>query len=206
MFGIQHYATFIFAVLVFQLIPGPGTLAILGTTARHGTRAGMGAVLGTLTGDLVYMLAAMLGLATLLMAWPSVFATMKWVGIAYLIWIGWQLLRTPLSKEGPEKASSPGLGVHFRKGLAVCLTNPKAIMFFMAFFPLFLASDADTLTLILLVGHVSLICLAYQTLLVFIGNALARRLAHIPALRRLASRLTGLALIGFGLRLALDQR
>lgn len=206
MFGIQHYTSFILAVFVFQLIPGPGTFAILGATARQGIGAGMGAVGGTLTGDLIYMLAAVLGLAALLAAWPGVFAAMQWLGIAYLCWIGWQLLLQPVSDAGAERQQKISVWGHFRTGLAVCLTNPKSVMFFMAFFPLFLDTHADTQTLALLIVHVSLISLAYQSLLVLAGNTLARRLSHIPALRRIATRLAGLALIGFGLRLAFDQR
>ncbi|MDX9996208.1 MAG: hypothetical protein RBS28_12880, partial [Rhodocyclaceae bacterium] len=60
MFDIQHYASFLIAILVFQAVPGPGTVAILDATARHGVRAGFGAVLGTLLGDLLYMTAAVL--------------------------------------------------------------------------------------------------------------------------------------------------
>jgi len=206
MAGIQHYASFIGAVLLFQLIPGPGTVAILSASARYGVAAGMATVLGTLAGDFCYMLAAILGLASLLAAWPGVFSTLQWIGIAYLVWLGLKLLRAQsvAAEEGIKKQS--GNWSHVRTGLAVCLTNPKAIMFFMAFFPLFLDVRADTQTLAILVAHVSVICLIYETMLVIVGNALAKHLSRIPAIRWIATRLAGVALIGFGLRLALDRR
>ena len=205
MFGIQHYASFVTAILIFQLVPGPGTLAILSATARDGVRAGLGAVLGTLLGDFLYMLAAVMGLAALVAAYPIAFSALRWFGIAYLVWVGITLLRAGGGKE--QAASAPmGGRAHFRRAFAVSLTNPKVILFFMAFFPLFLRPGARPLTLGLMMVHVTLISFLYQFGLVLLGNALARRLARIPAVRAVGTRLAGLALVGFGIRLALDNR
>jgi leucine efflux protein len=206
MFGIQHYASFVAAILLFQLVPGPGTLAILGATARGGVRAGMGAVLGTLLGDFLYMLAAVLGLAALLTAYPIAFAALRWFGIGYLVWIGIGFLRAASSSCPREEASPMDWRLHLRRAFAVSLTNPKVIMFFMAFFPLFLQPDAKPLTLGVMMVHVTLLSSLYQGGLVLIGNLLARRLAKIPAARTLATRLAGLALVGFGVRLALEGK
>lgn len=200
MFDIQNYPSFIAAILLFQLIPGPGTLAILNATARHGTRAGMAAVVGTLIGDFVYMVAAVAGLAALMQTLPELFRFMQWLGAAYLVWIGIGLLR----READTVPASPAL--HLRQAMAVSLTNPKVILFFVAFFPLFLRPDASALTLGAMMAHVTLLSLAYQTGLVLIGGAIARRLARWPGLRLLARRLCGLALIGFGAKLALNSR
>jgi threonine/homoserine/homoserine lactone efflux protein len=205
MFGIQHYAQFIAAVLVFQLIPGPGTLAILNATARGGVRVGMGAVLGTLVGDFLYMLAAVLGLAAVLAAYPVAFTAMRWFGIAYLAWMGLSLLRVSVQDRAGEVVLEEAW-IHFRRAFGVSLTNPKVIMFFMAFFPVFLKADARPLTLGLMMVHVTVLSLLYQTGLVLVGNAAARSLSRIPAVRMLAHRLAGLALIGFGIRLALADR
>ena len=94
MLEIQNYTSFVAAVLVFQLIPGPGTIAILNATARSGLRAGGGAVLGTVCGDAVYMTAAVVGLAALLQANPIALQVLQWFGAAYLVWMGVQLLRS----------------------------------------------------------------------------------------------------------------
>ena len=206
MFGIQHYASFLSAILVFQLVPGPGTLAILGATARDGVRAGLGAVMGTLCGDFLYMLAAVLGLAAVLEAYPVAFSALRWFGIAYLIWIGFSLLRAQRegTADGDPVPVRPWL--HFRRAFAVSLTNPKVILFFMAFFPLFLRADARPATLGAMMAHVTLLSFLYQLALVLVGNAAARRLSRIRAVRVLARRLAGVALIGFGVRLALDAR
>jgi leucine efflux protein len=202
MFEIQNYASFVMAVLVFQLIPGPGTLAILNATARHGSRAGMAAVLGTLLGDFVYMVAAIAGLAAVMQTLPGLFHALQWLGAAYLTWIGIGLLR----RETPTVRAEQATATHLRQAFAVGLTNPKVMLFFVAFFPLFLRPDASALTLGAMMAHVTLISLAYQTGLVLLGGAVARRLAGWPGGRQLARRLCGIALIGFGIRLALNQR
>lgn len=206
MAGIHNYTGFILAVLVFQMIPGPGTLTILKATARNGITAGMGTVFGTLGGDLLFMLAAMLGLAAALAAHPQLLGALQWIGVGYLGWIGLQLLCGNAAADPAATAKHQSGWAFFREGFLVCLTNPKAIMFFMAFFPLFMNADSTALTLAAMLAHVSLLSLAWQTLLVFAGNAVARRLAHVHGLRVLARRLAGVALLGFGLRLALAER
>ena len=87
MFEIQNYASFVAAIIVFQLIPGPGTLAILNATARNGIGAGLGAVVGTLLGDMVYMVAAIVGLAAVMNAHPALFQGLQWFGATYLGWM-----------------------------------------------------------------------------------------------------------------------
>jgi len=206
MFDIQNYASFVGAIVVFQLIPGPGTLAILNATARNGIGAGTGAVLGTLAGDFVYMLAAVLGLAAVLAAYPQVLAAAQWLGVAYLAWLGIGLLRVPVGDAPASAQRSRGARVWFRQALAVSLTNPKVVMFFMAFFPLFLHPGSTPGTLVAMMLHVTVIAFVYQAGLVLVGNAAARRFARWPQARRLATRLAGVALIGFGARLALDNR
>lgn len=206
MFDIQNYGSFLAAILVFQLVPGAGTIAILNATARNGVGAGIGAVLGTLCGDLVYMLAAIAGLAAVLNANPELFRAMQWFGAGYLMWMGFQLLRRPVhgmpAWDEPQKSG----WVYCRQALAVSLTNPKVILFFVAFFPLFLRPGASHATLLAMMAHVSIISFAYQAGLVLIGNSVALRLRSLPFARKLATRLAGAALLGFGIKLATGNR
>ena len=206
MFGIHNYASFVAAIVAFQIIPGPGTLNILSATARHGIRSGMGAVFGTLTGDLLFMLGAVLGLAAVLAARPVILSSLQWVGIVYVCWLGLKLL---LASVADDKANTAPVQNHwtcFRQAFAVCLTNPKAIMFFLAFFPLFLTINSHFYTLGVMMAHVSLISLVYQTGLVLIGNAVAVRLSHFQHVRVWARRLVGLGLLGFGIKLAVKRQ
>lgn len=206
MFGIHNYPSFVAAILLFQISPGPGALTILNATARHGVRAGMGAVLGTLAGDFLFMLGAVLGLAAALAARPVILSSLQWLGIIYLCWLGLNLLFRPSASEEPKAAPGSERWTCFRQAFAVCLTNPKAIMFFMAFFPLFLKPDSPPQTLGLMILHVSLLSLLYQAGLVLVGNAIAVRLAQFRQARVMARRLAGLGLIGFGIKLAANKR
>ncbi len=206
MFDIQNYASFVAAILVFQLIPGPGTLTILNATARHGVGGGFAAVGGTLLGDFIYMTGAVLGLVAVMHAYPLAFAALQWFGAGYLCWLGLQLLRSPIvATDGPAEPQRNGRH-YFWQACLVSLANPKVILFFMTFFPLFLRVDATSLTLVAMMAHVTLISFLYQVGLVLMGNAVACRLSAWPSVRRLAMRLAGVALIGFGIRLALNNR
>jgi leucine efflux protein len=205
MLNIQNYASFVTAILIFQIIPGPGMFAILNATALNGIRAGMRAVLGTLTGDFIYMSAAVFGLATLLNSYPDVLAGAQWIGVLYLCWLGWKLLRTPIGSNPANTISRQGCWMYFRQALAVSLTNPKVIMFFMAFFPLFLSKKSTPTTLVSMMAHVTTISFLCQTGLVLAGNAVSKRLSRWKYARLVATRLSGVALIGFSAKLAINN-
>lgn len=206
MFDIHNYASFIAAILVFQLIPGPGTLAILNATARNGVTAGLGAVLGTLLGDLLYMVATVAGLAAIMQANPLLFQGLQWFGAAYLCWLGIQLLRTSTTNNSTQVEPKQSAWIYFRQAFTVSLTNPKVMLFFVAFFPLFLGAEAATSTLVIMMIHVTVLSFLYQAGLVLVGNQVAQRLKNLPSARKVATRLAGVALIGFGVKLALNNR
>jgi leucine efflux protein len=205
MFDIQNYGAFVAAIIVFQLIPGPGTLAILNATARNGVGAGMGAVSGTLLGDFAFMVAAVAGLAAVMNANPILFQGLQWFGAAYLCWMGVQLLRSSVNGQAVEEEKKPGW-VYFRQAFAVSITNPKVVLFFVAFFPLFLRPDSSGATLAAMMAHVTVISFVYQAGLVLIGNWVAAKLRGMPSARKIATRLAGIALIGFGVKLAVNNK
>jgi threonine/homoserine/homoserine lactone efflux protein len=137
---------------------------------------------------------------------PFLFRGLQWFGIAYICWMGFQLIRTRI-ENGGEKDEPLGSGfLYFRQAFTVSLTNPKVLLFFVAFFPLFLRADASPVTLGIMMAHVTVISFIYQAVLVFVGNALARKLSALPYARRVATRLAGITLIGFGIKLALGNR
>jgi threonine/homoserine/homoserine lactone efflux protein len=206
MFDIQNYGSFIAAIVVFQLIPGPGTLAILNATARNGVSAGLGAVLGTLAGDFLLMVAAVAGLAAVMLGNPALFQALQWFGAAYLCWMGLQLLRARVAGGAATAEPRRAAVVYFRQAFAVSLTNPKVVLFFVAFFPLFLRPDSSNLTLAAMMVHVTVISFLYQAGLVLAGNSIARKFEALPSARRIATRLAGVALIGFGVKLASSNR
>jgi leucine efflux protein len=201
--GLHAPWTFVAAVLVFLALPGPGTFTLLTATARDGVRAGYVTLAGLLLGDQVLMWLAVAGVAALLQANPLLFHGLQYLGAAYLAWVGVQLLRPAGSATAGMIALRPGR--HFRQGLLVTLLNPKAIMFYMAFFPLFVdpATQRGLLTFATMAALIALLGVLYCSLLILLGHALARRLGRRPRLGRALRALAGLCLVGFALRLAL---
>ena len=206
MFEIQNYYSFLLAILVFQLVPGPGTIAILNATARNGVGAGLGAVIGTLAGDFTYMVAAVAGLAAVMNANPLIFEALQWFGAAYLCWMGIQFLRAKIHADDAKAEPQRTGWVYFRQAFAVSLTNPKVILFFVAFFPLFLRAESSFATLAAMMAHVTVLSFLYQIGLVLVGNVIANRMRSLPFARRIATRLSGVALIAFGVKLAAGNR
>lgn len=202
MFEIHNYYDFVAAIFVFQLFPGAGTVVILSATATNGLKAGMAAVCGTITGDCIYMASAVLGLAAILGAHPMVFAATQYLGVLYLLYLGLRYLFMNVKSRAIDETITHTSWIHFKQALAVCLTNPKAIMFFLAFFPLFLKADSKPTTLLTMMLHVTFISLFYQTLLVFVGRAITNYISREKYIKIVAARLIGLAFIGFSLRLA----
>ena len=206
MIGIHNYSSFIVAIFVFQIIPGAGTVAILNATARNGIGSGMKAVFGTLSGDFLYMLAAVLGLAAILRAYPIMLDAAQWIGITYLFFVGLKLLKTSSANQASDLLLKKGGWTFFRQALAVSLTNPKVIMFFMAFFPLFLGDESRPVTLFILMVHVTVISFVYQTCLVLVCNVIMQRLLNWKYARVAANRLAGITLIALGAKLAFNKR
>jgi leucine efflux protein len=134
MFGIADYGAFVAAIIVFLLIPGPGNLALVTSTGKGGIKGGLAATLGVIAGDQVLMWLAVAGVATLLAAYPTAFHAVQWLGALYLGWLGLKMFR---AKPGDAPILQIRPRQFFRQALFITLLNPKAIVFYMAFFPLF---------------------------------------------------------------------
>ena len=201
MFGISDYGAFVAAVTVFLLIPGPGNLALITSTGKGGWRAGMACCLGVMAADQVLMWLAVAGVATLLAAYPAAFHAVQWVGAAYLAWLGNKLLT---ARPGDAPAIQIQPRQYFRQGALITLMNPKAIVFYMAFFPMFVnpAKHQGLLTFGVMAGTVALITLLYSLVVVMLTTVLAERLRANPAVVKWLEKTAGVFLIGFGLKLA----
>ncbi|MEB2320132.1 MAG: LysE family transporter [Pseudomonadota bacterium] len=206
MLGITDYPAFAAAVLVFLMLPGPGTFAVLASAAQGGLRGGYASLAGIVAGDLMLILLALAGVAALMQAHPALFRTVQYVGVAYLVWVGLQLLlRRPGNFDGSLLLRIDHRRF-FRQTFLITLINPKAIMFYMAFFPLFIDPQRfeGASTFALMLATVMALTLAYGSLLVLAGNGLARSLGRHPRLASLGSKLAGIGLVYFGWRLATD--
>ncbi len=205
--GIQDLWTFLVAVLVFLALPGPGTFTLLTATGRGGVRGGYTALAGLLLGDQILIWLALAGVAALLKANPLVFHAVQYLGAAYLVWVGISLLRTPR----PGSDGTPGgirlqPGHYFRQAILVSLLNPKAILFYMAFLPLFIDPRAHqgAATFAALAGIIFVVSIAYCSLLIGAGNLARRRLIQHPKVSDALRRVAGVFLLGFGIRLGLS--
>ncbi len=201
MLGISDFGAFSLAILVFLALPGPGTFALLTSTAKGGFRASAAATAGLILGDQVLLWLAVAGVAALLAAHPLVFQGVQYVGAAYLAWIG---LRLILAKEGAASPIRIEPRHYLRQAFLITLLNPKAIVFYMAFFPLFInpATHRGLVTFaamaITIAAITAIYCLA---LCAFAGWVSVKVKAHRRVTRAL-ERLAGIFLIAFGLRLA----
>ncbi|RGE46408.1 LysE family translocator [Comamonas testosteroni] len=201
MFGISDYGAFVAAVTVFLLIPGPGNLALITSTGKGGVRAGMAACFGVIAADQVLMWLAVAGVAAVLAAYPAAFHAVQWVGAAYLAWLGYKLLT---AKPGDAPAIHIQPRQYFRQGALITLMNPKAIVFYMAFFPMFVdpARHQGMLTFGVMAATVAAITLIYSIIVVTLTRLLAERLRANPAVVKWLEKTAGVFLIGFGLKLA----
>jgi leucine efflux protein len=202
MFGIADYGAFVVAIIVFLAIPGPGNLALLTATGKGGVRAGMAATLGVIAGDQVLLWLAVAGLSAVLINYPSLYSSVKWAGAAYLIGLGYSLFN---AKPGDAPVLDMKPEHYFRQGLLITVLNPKAIVFYMAFFPLFVDPriHLGLITFGFMALTIAVLTLAYGFVVVLLAHHLAERVRANPLATVMLNKVAGALLIGFGLKLAL---
>ncbi|HYE40862.1 MAG TPA: LysE family translocator [Ramlibacter sp.] len=204
MFGIADYGAFVAAILIFLAIPGPGNLALITSTGKGGVPGGLAATFGIIAGDQVLMWAAVAGVAALLVAYPAAFHAVQWLGAAYLAWLG---LRMLLAKPGAKPILHIQPRHYFRQAALITLLNPKAIVFYMAFFPLFVdpARHQGMVTFGVMAATIAALTFAYGLAAVLLTHFLAERMRANPVVGRALEKIAGLFLIGFGVKLAVSR-
>ena len=204
MFGVADYGAFVAAVIVFLMIPGPGNLALVTSTGKGGVRGGLGATFGVIAGDQVLMWLAVAGVATLLTAYPAAFKAVQWAGAAYLAWLGVKML---LAKPGDAPILEIKPHHYFKQALGITLLNPKAIVFYMAFFPLFVdpVHHQGLLTFAVMAATIAALTFLYGLTLTLLTHHLAERMRANPKISAGLEKLAGVFLIGFGVKLALSK-
>ncbi|MGO4124698.1 LysE family translocator [Inquilinus sp. YAF38] len=198
---IEIYLAYIAACILVAIIPGPSVTLIVANSLTHGTRAGLLNIFGGQIGLVLMLGVLIVGLAAVVEAMGQWFEWLRLAGAAYLVWIGWKLLRTPDTLAEPVR---PPRGGFVLQGLLVALSNPKMLLFFGAFIPQFIQPGGDQSSQVLLLGATALVVAAlsdgmYALLTGRAGSALSRR--HV----RLVSRTGGVCLIGGGVWLALAR-
>lgn len=204
MFGIADYGAFVAAIIIFLAIPGPGNLALITSTSKGGIRGGLAATIGVMSGDQVLMWAAVAGVAALLTAYPAAFSAVQWLGAAYLAWLGFKML---LTKPGAAPILNIKPRHYFRQALMITLLNPKAIVFYMAFFPLFVdpARHQGLTTFAVMATTIAVLTFLYGLTATLLTHFLAERMRANPRISRTLNKLAGVFLIAFGVKLAVSK-
>ena len=196
---------FILASIAVVLAPGPGSVFVAKTAATSRLHAGLLAMLGIMVGDTCLIVLSLLGASALFRAHPSLFHIVRFVGATYLFFLGVQMI---FSKSEKRLGFAHSRGMHFRRAVAVTLFNPKAIFFFMAFFPVFIKSAADGLIVAYATMTVVFMAVsaAYLLLLAYASAKCAVAFQHNSAFQSVARRLCGCVFIGFGIKVAMASR
>ena len=202
--GVADYGAFVVAIILFLLIPGPGNLALITSTGKGGIRGGLGATLGVIAGDQVLLWAAVAGVSAVMLAYPTAFHAVQWAGAAYLSWMGFKMLR---ARAGDAPILHITTGHYFRQALLITLLNPKAIVFYMAFFPLFVdpAQHQGLKTFAVMASTIAALTFLYGLSSVLLTFHLAERIRANPRITSFLNKAAGIFLIGFGIKLAISR-
>ena len=213
--AFETLLTFFGVSVLLGLTPGPDNLFVLLQSAQRGWRAGMAVVLGLCAGLVVHTAAVALGLAAVFAASAMAFTVLKYCGAAYLAYLAWQALRAPLPSAAPDAGAqgtaptaAPSLWRMVGRGMVMNLTNPKVLVFFLAFLPQFADPARGSVALQLMVlGVVFMLAtlLVFGAIACFSGGfgALLQRSARAQTV---LNRVAGLVFLGLAVRLATAER
>ncbi|NED96694.1 leucine efflux protein LeuE [Phytoactinopolyspora alkaliphila] len=222
MLGITDLSTYLVGLALVILMPGPNSLYVLSVAARRGTRPGYQAAGGVFCGDTVLMVLSAAGVASLLQASAAAFSVVKFLGAGYLTWLAigmlrgaWSVWRRPsvpargsvaeASVVTAGDASARPAERPYRRALVASLLNPKAILFFVAFFVQFVdpTYPYPALSFLVLGAWVQLFSLTYLSILIFSGARLASAFRRRRRLQAGSLATAGGAFLGFAIKLSL---
>lgn len=218
MLGITDLSTYLVGLILIILLPGPNSIYVLSVAARRGVRDGYRAAAGVWTGDAVLMTLSAAGVASLLKANDLAFSIVKFAGATYLGWLAFTMLRGALATwrsrrtvaevaaDAADAAAPATPGERpYRRALVISLLNPKAILFFVAFFVQFVdpAYAHPALSFVVLGTLAQVASVAYLSALIFFGTRLAAAFRQRKALSAGATSAVGAVFLGFAVKLSL---
>lgn len=211
MFGIVQFPLFLIAVTALNLTPGPDIAYVAGQSIAQGRRAGILSALGVSLGGCAHTVACAIGLTALIAASPGAFTAIKWIGAAYLTYLGIRMLLPAAGAVASGSApAAPNLsrGTLLFRGFMTNASNPKVLLFYIAFFPQFVSADSPHKTAAFLVLGAVFVTLGLlnDCVVAWLAATAARAVRSKPAVRRWIDRVIGAGFIGLGVRLALTER
>jgi len=201
--SVDFYLAYVLACVVIVIVPGPTVSLIVANSITYGTRAGLSNIAGTQLGLATMIGIVLIGLASLIETVGFWFDLVRLAGAAYLIWLGYKLLRSPGALGDPAKVLAPRVGF-FWQGFLVLMSNPKALLLFGAFIPQFVDPKGDYVGQVLILGVTAMATAAIFDSAYAVLTGRARALLSPPRVR-LVSRVSGGFLIGGGVWLALAR-
>ncbi|MBN6361030.1 leucine efflux protein LeuE [Providencia huaxiensis] len=207
--GVLNFWTYLAGLVLIIIVPGPNSLYVLKTSTSSGTRFGYRAALGVFTGDAILIFLSFIGVASVIKASPTLFMIVRYLGAAYLLYLGGKILYSTFMR---KKSSQDGIDVisiktekHFTRALVLSLTNPKAILFYISFFIQFVDFNYSHawVPYLVLATILELVSFLYLSLLIFSGYLIARFLREKQLLAKLGNCTVGAFFMGFAAKLAI---
>jgi threonine/homoserine/homoserine lactone efflux protein len=213
LFDTATLLAYLAAATVLVLLPGPGTAWIVAQTVAGGTRRGLVAAIGLETATLVHAMAASLGLSALLSTSAAAYELLKYLGAAYLVWLGikaWREAGAGAAGERIDGTSPPSVAMRtvYWRSVATGVLNPKVALFFLAFLPQFVRPERGLawLQFLVLGALLAVIGLCNSAFLAFVTGRIGRRIRGSARATRWRQRAVGALFMGLGMRLALQSR
>jgi len=208
-YSLTHWMTFLSAAILLNIAPGPDLAYILGQTLRYGRKSGFIAMFGIWTGAFAHVVLVAAGLSVILASSTLAFNLVKWLGAAYLVWLGWQAIRSQ-PEHFVDHSARPQKKRRsiFVQGMLVAALNPKVAIFFLAFLPQFVEAGAGSVAAqLFLHGTLIIVVAAFiEPVFLLAGDRLIKRLDQNPRLGRWIDRSLGAFFIAIGIKLALSDR
>lgn len=208
-YSLTHWATFLTAAVLLNLSPGPDMAFILGQTAKRGVKSGFAAMFGIWTGAFIHVIFAALGLSAILATSAMAFSIVKWLGAAYLVFLGIQALCSKGSRMSIDGQSAPKRPMQiYKQGMLVAVLNPKVAVFFLAFLPQFVEAGAGPVSAQLFLHGSLIIAVAalIEPPLIIIGGKLTGYFNRNVRVSRWMDRGLGALFVWLGFKLATTDR
>jgi threonine/homoserine/homoserine lactone efflux protein len=202
--SLQVYLAFVVACIALALLPGPNVTLVIANGLRYGTRAALITIGGTQAGLAVVIGIVAFGLTTMMATMGYWFDWVRFIGAAYLVWLGIKLVRAPIEGIATDTPPAPPRGGFFLQGLTVLLSNPKVLVFFGAFIPQFVDMEKNHFLQVAILGATFMVAAGITDVIYAVAAGRARK--FFSARRtRLLSRISGGFMIGGGVWLALTR-
>lgn len=208
MFETQNFIAFLAASILIILAPGPAQALVLARTIGSGRKSGIMTAIGLNVGTLFHAVAAGLGLSAVLATSALAFSVVKLAGAGYLVYLGLRAVLTRPTAITETRPLAERSDHAFLKAVVTGVLNPKVALFFLAFLPQFVdqAHGSAFLQFVLLGSIIAAIDMVYESILAIIAGGISSRVMNNVRVRVWRERITGLALVGLGIRLAFAKR